>query len=1471
MSRSFLLFLGLISLAMFLFSAFAFGSEEVFNLNFDPQDLVFDTVKGYDRVKMVGAISFAEPGTPWLPARFVQIAIPFDLEVQEVEVVSFERENLPGTYRVYPAQPFYPLSDFPTKEEEIQFVEPDPSVYESSSEYPGKLAQVTNNGFLGGQHIAGVALYPLQYIPAEGKLVFYTEIEFKLILQPSSHSPAPVNGRSERGARFYSNLAKSTVINPEAVQPEAKGSLSQEDEVDYLIITDGSFVSAFQELADWKIQKGISTEIIDVSWVFSNYSGYDDPEKIRNCIKDFYSNHGTKWVLLGGDTSILPHRVALVILENIPCDLYFSDLDGDWDANGDHVYGEVADSVDMYPDVFVGRAPCNDVSQAQTFVSKSLTYEINPPTDYQTRILYAAEVLWPGTDAAVLKNYIDSSFVPDHFQATKLYETSGNLDHTTFRDSLNQGQNIINHCGHANYDKLSLGSDTWFSSDMDDLTNAPRFSLFYTYGCITAAIDMDCIAEHFINNPAGGGFAYCGNTRYGWGVQGAPLEGPGAEFDIEFFRALFDSAHYQVGKTLAASKIPFVPISHEIYYYRWTTYTLLLLGDPTLELWTDVPSELTVSHEPVFFAGMGYFEVNVLQDDALVSCVKDGQILGTAYSDGGSATVYFDSPLSTLGDMYVTVTKHDHMPYADTVFVISPDGPHVIYHSHQTDDSQGNNNGVVNPDETILMSTVVKNIGVETAYGVSATLREEDDYVEVTDSVKSFGDIDPEMTAQSLGNYVFEVDASCPDSHLVKFTLEATDGESSWVTHFFHMVVEPDFVITALPDTTAVQPGDSTTFGLVFTSLGGFNWQVDLTHSSLPPGVSGFLDPGQLVPPDTSVFRIYTASDAYPGAYPIIITATGGEITREKQVVLGIPAPPYYGPLWHVSNAGSDLAGNGTEEFPFGSIQKGIESASTGDTVLAEKGLYVENIDFLGKPILVASQFIFDGLESTVDSTIIHGNGQGSVVTFDSGEDSNSVISGFTLTGGYARYGGGIYCFTSSPTIATNLIVGNACGENNGGSGIYCGYQSHAKISRNVVAHCSGPAAIFLHVMCNAEVINNTVCDNTWGGISIQHSSHPCVKNNIFSNNAAYGIHASESSSTITYNDVYGHDEDYWGIPDQTGENGNISADPLLVNPSAGDYHLSTGSPCIDAGDPADWVPPGGGAGIDMGAFESQVEGPWIIYLSHQIDDSGENNNGVVNPGEAINMSITARNTGVQTAYGVSGTLGEEDDFITVTESVQGFGDIEPEMTGVSMGGYSFEVDPSCPDSHQVTFTLEFTDGSSTWTSHFVEMVADTDFVLTVVPETAAVALNDFGSFTLTLTSLGGFASQVDLSHSELPSGVSGVLDPDHLIPTDSSIFNIYATSEAAMGIHPVTITANGGGIACQSEYWYLVFLRGNANGDATVDIGDVIYLINWLFAGGSIPYPPEAGDANCSNRVDIADVVYLINYLFLDGPPPGC
>ncbi len=68
-------------------------------------------------------------------------------------------------------------------------------------------------------------------------------------------------------------------------------------------------------------------------------------------------------------------------------------------------------------------------------------------------------------------------------------------------------------------------------------------------------------------------------------------------------------------------------------------------------------------------------------------------------------------------------------------------------------------------------------------------------------------------------------------------------------------------------------------------------------------------------------------------------------------------------------------------------------------------------------------------------------------------------------------------------------------------------------------------------------------------------------------------------------------------------------------------------------------------------------------------------------------------------------------------------------------------------------------------------------------------------------------------------------------------------------------------------EDWH--YVNGDADRNGSVDIDDVVHLINFIFAGGPIPDPPNAGDADCSNALDIDDVVYLIAYIFSGGPEP--
>ncbi|WP_031370026.1 proprotein convertase P-domain-containing protein [Lysobacter antibioticus] len=320
-------------------------------------------------------------------------------------------------------------------------------------------------------------------------------------------------------------------------------------------------------------------------------------------------------------------------------------------------------------------------------------------------------------------------------------------------------------------------------------------------------------------------------------------------------------------------------------------------------------------------------------------------------------------------------------------------------------------------------------------------------------------------------------------------------------------------------------------------------------------------------------------------------------------------------------------------------IQAAINAAVAGDTVLVSPGSYPERLNYDGKAITVIS-------EGGPATTIIDGGNSGNVLVFDSGEGPASRLEGFTVKNGRASFGAGIDILAASPSIVGNIFDTNT--QTAGGYGAAIGGNgSSALIERNIfrnnscdTQHLSG--VITFVNGSSPDIVNNLIVDNPCRAITmtLPSGNSPQVSNNtIVGNRTGIKVSAQVNSTLHLYqnnilagnavgfeitngtpanhplfknNLVFNNTSNYVGVADQTGINGNLSADPLFVAPTIGNYHIAAGSPAVDAGATADFLPEtdidgekrvidGNGDGVrtvDIGADELKVLYPPVADFS---------------------------------------------------------------------------------------------------------------------------------------------------------------------------------------------------------------------------------------------------------------------------------
>lgn len=369
------------------------------------------------------------------------------------------------------------------------------------------------------------------------------------------------------------------------------------ESLDNLIITSGDLAPAAFRLGEYKNSTGVSTRILTVEWIYESYEGVDGPERIRNCIADFHSELGIRYVTIFGDADQVPVRYAYVPDPRgrdalVPTDLYYADLNGTWDDNGDGLFADDKnDKIDGIPDLYVGRIPTG-FELANASVDKIICYSecLNISEPWFNRVLLVSGD--PSGDGKVstlngthLNEYISQWL---DIEKVRLYHDQG-LTKDALVENLNMGYRFVNFAGHGKPGSWLLDSGEalrFGGPEVEDLVNGHMLPVVTSMACSTARFDDGTsISERLVLRPGGGAIAYLGPTREAWTYAGNSIcKGLMGEMNWRIYEAYGDG-YMTLGEIWGISVSRYVE-AHGLgsMFNEKTVMAFALLGDPTLEI-----------------------------------------------------------------------------------------------------------------------------------------------------------------------------------------------------------------------------------------------------------------------------------------------------------------------------------------------------------------------------------------------------------------------------------------------------------------------------------------------------------------------------------------------------------------------------------------------------------------------------------------------------------------------------------------------------------------------------------------------------------------------------------------------------------------------------------------------------------------------------------------------------------------------
>ena len=576
---------------------------------------------GYTIVSLSGAKSIMDEGKPILPYKVDVIRFPLGTKV-EVTAEKGTVYEMPLASKVKP----YPMYTLMTTQGKLVMKEG--KVYESNEPYPENWVETrTTVGLYNGERMVtlSIFIYPCRYVPAENKLIYTDSVKVD--------------------------------INYETVPTPTTNTV---DTYDLLIIAPDNWMADLQPLKEHKESHGVKTIIVGLDEIYSGKyfttQGRDEPEKIKYFIKDAVENWGVKYVMLVGGRQggifkerwLMPVRYTHLDDQSnweasYISDLYYADLykyeNGnavfeDWDSNGDGVFAEWSgfkkDTLDLNPDVIVGRLGCRNKWEVNIMVDKIIQYETSnaKSSDWFKRlVVIGGDTFPPYPDDPYYEGEVSNQkvieYLPD-FEPVKIWTSLGTLNGPDdIINAISEGCGFLDFEGHGNPMSWAThpphDEETWIGIDVTQFhqfSNDGMYPVCMIGGCHNAQFNVsifnlakiskiydtyiksewspECFGWWIVRKPNGGAIASVGNTGLGYGYIGDynndsipdSIQGLGGWIDTEFFRIYGQEGKDIVGElhtTALANYVATFPVMKDNIDCK-TVEEWVLLGDPSLKI-----------------------------------------------------------------------------------------------------------------------------------------------------------------------------------------------------------------------------------------------------------------------------------------------------------------------------------------------------------------------------------------------------------------------------------------------------------------------------------------------------------------------------------------------------------------------------------------------------------------------------------------------------------------------------------------------------------------------------------------------------------------------------------------------------------------------------------------------------------------------------------------------------------------------